>query len=95
MSDETPLSDADLEALQKELIATVDEMEGLAAKARAIGQRITDELRRRDAAKIREFRPRPAGHAFVRPGQVAADLPAPDACVRCGRPEAGHGDGGE
>jgi hypothetical protein len=61
MTDETPLSDADLEALQKELIATVDEMEGLAAKARAIGQRITDELRRRDAAKIREFRPRPSG----------------------------------
>jgi hypothetical protein len=61
MTDETPLSDADLEALQKELIATVDEMEGLSAKARAIGQRITDELRRRDAAKIREFRPRPSG----------------------------------
>ena len=32
-----------------------------------------------------------AAHSFVRPGQVAADLPAPDACVRCGKPEGEHG----
>jgi hypothetical protein len=31
-----------------------------------------------------------AGHAFVRPGQVAPDLPAPDNCVRCGLTEAAH-----
>lgn len=29
-------------------------------------------------------------HGFVRPGQVAPDRPAPDECVRCGWPEAGH-----
>jgi hypothetical protein len=33
------------------------------------------------------------GHAFVRPGQVAADRPAPDACVECGEPEAVHANG--
>ena len=27
---------------------------------------------------------------FVRPGQVAPDRPAPDACMRCGRPESDH-----
>lgn len=27
---------------------------------------------------------------FVRPGQVAPDRPAPDACMRCGRPEKDH-----
>jgi hypothetical protein len=27
---------------------------------------------------------------FARPGQVAADLPAPDQCMRCGRPEGEH-----
>ena len=27
---------------------------------------------------------------FARPGQVAPDRPAPDACMRCGRPENGH-----
>jgi hypothetical protein len=31
-----------------------------------------------------------AGHAFRRPGQVAPDLPAPDACVICGQPGAVH-----
>jgi hypothetical protein len=31
------------------------------------------------------------GHSFVRPGQVAPDLPPPDACVRCGQPFAAHG----
>jgi hypothetical protein len=36
-----------------------------------------------------------AGHAFVRPGQVAAGLPPPDACVRCGLPEHAHGTGAE
>lgn len=36
-----------------------------------------------------------AAHAFVRPGQVAPDLPAPDACVRCGQPAAGHLPGAE
>ena len=30
------------------------------------------------------------GHGYVRPGQVAPDLPPPDACVRCGQPEAAH-----
>ena len=30
------------------------------------------------------------GHPFVRPGQVAPGLPAPDNCVRCGKPEAAH-----
>jgi hypothetical protein len=34
--------------------------------------------------------PAPAAHSFVRPGQVAADRPAPDACMECGQPEAGH-----
>jgi hypothetical protein len=29
-------------------------------------------------------------HPFVGPGQVAPQLPAPDACVECGRPEAIH-----
>lgn len=29
-------------------------------------------------------------HAFIRPGQVAAERPAPDACMRCGHPEAEH-----
>jgi len=27
---------------------------------------------------------------FVRPGQVAPDRPAPNACMRCGRPESDH-----
>ena len=36
-----------------------------------------------------------SGHPFVRPGQVAPHLPAPDACVRCGQPEAAHGTGAE
>jgi len=36
-----------------------------------------------------------SAHAFVRPGQVAPDLPAPDACVRCGLPAAAHGPGAE
>jgi hypothetical protein len=27
---------------------------------------------------------------FARPGQVSADLPAPDQCMRCGRPEGEH-----
>jgi hypothetical protein len=31
-----------------------------------------------------------ADHAFTRPGQVAPDLPAPDACVRCGLAVAAH-----
>lgn len=31
------------------------------------------------------------GHPFVRPGQVAPDLPPPDNCVGCGLPEAAHG----
>ena len=31
-----------------------------------------------------------SGHRFVRPGQVAPDRPAPDACMECGRAEAGH-----
>jgi hypothetical protein len=30
------------------------------------------------------------GHAFIRPGQVTAGLPAADACMVCGQPEAGH-----
>jgi hypothetical protein len=30
------------------------------------------------------------GHAFVRPGQVAPDLPPPDNCMRCGLPEREH-----
>jgi hypothetical protein len=30
------------------------------------------------------------GHAFVRPGQVAPDRPAPDQCVECGEPLATH-----
>lgn len=32
----------------------------------------------------------PACEPFVRPGQVAPDRPAPDACMRCGRPESDH-----
>lgn len=32
----------------------------------------------------------PITHPFVRPGQVAPDLPAPDNCVQCGKPEAAH-----
>jgi len=36
-----------------------------------------------------------AGHAFVRPGQVAPHLPPPDQCVRCGQPENAHGTGAE
>ncbi len=31
-----------------------------------------------------------SGHAFIKPGQVAPDLPPPDNCVRCGQPEAAH-----
>ena len=31
-----------------------------------------------------------SGHQFTRPGQVAPDLPAPDACMVCGQPEAAH-----
>ena len=31
-----------------------------------------------------------ACESFVRPGQVAPDQPAPDACMRCGRPESDH-----
>ena len=31
-----------------------------------------------------------ACESFVRPGQVAPDRPAPDACMRCGRPESDH-----
>jgi hypothetical protein len=30
------------------------------------------------------------GHRFVRPGRVAPDRPACDACMECGQPEAGH-----
>jgi hypothetical protein len=29
-------------------------------------------------------------HQFTRPGQVAPDRPAPDACMICGQPEAAH-----
>jgi hypothetical protein len=29
-------------------------------------------------------------HRFIRPGQVAPDRPAPDACMQCGQPEAAH-----
>ena len=32
----------------------------------------------------------PADHPFARPGQVAPDRPAPDACMVCGQPEAAH-----
>ncbi len=35
--------------------------------------------------------PAAIGHEFTRPGQVAAHLPAPDACMVCGLPEASHG----
>ncbi len=31
-----------------------------------------------------------ACESFVRPGQVAPNRPAPDACMRCGRPEIDH-----
>jgi hypothetical protein len=31
-----------------------------------------------------------ADHRFVRPGQVAPDRPAPDACMTCGLPEPDH-----
>ena len=31
-----------------------------------------------------------ACESFGRPGQVAPDRPAPDACMRCGRPESHH-----
>jgi hypothetical protein len=34
-----------------------------------------------------------SGHSFVRPGQVAPDRPAPDACMQCAGPEAAHGPG--
>src|SRR5258708_10124585 len=30
-------------------------------------------------------------HPFIRPGQVRAELPAPDQCMKCGQPEAAHG----
>ncbi len=29
-------------------------------------------------------------HEFIRPGQVAPECPAPDACMLCGQPEAAH-----
>jgi hypothetical protein len=31
-----------------------------------------------------------SAHMFIRPGQVAPDLPAPDRCMTCGEPQAGH-----
>jgi len=31
-----------------------------------------------------------ASHPFIRPGQVAPDHPAPDACMQCGEPFAEH-----
>lgn len=31
-----------------------------------------------------------ASHQFIRPGQVAPDRPAPDACMQCGEPFAEH-----
>jgi hypothetical protein len=31
-----------------------------------------------------------ASHPFIRPGQVAPDRPAPDACMQCGEPFAEH-----
>jgi hypothetical protein len=34
-------------------------------------------------------------HAFTRPGQVAPDRPARDACMVCGQPEAAHAGEGE
>ena len=34
--------------------------------------------------------PQPTDHRFIRPGQVAPDRPAPDHCMRCGRPETEH-----
>lgn len=41
-------------------------------------------------AAIRDGLPSTAAHPFIRPGQVAPDLPAPDNCMACGQPEAGH-----
>jgi hypothetical protein len=32
-------------------------------------------------------------HPFIRPGQVAPHLPAPDHCAVCGQPEAAHNGG--
>jgi hypothetical protein len=34
--------------------------------------------------------PQPTDHRFIRTGQVAPNRPAPDHCMRCGRPEAEH-----
>lgn len=34
--------------------------------------------------------PQPSDHPFVRPGQVAPDRPAPDACMVRAQPEAAH-----
>lgn len=34
--------------------------------------------------------PTTPAHPFIRPGQVAADLPAPDHCMQCGQAEATH-----
>ena len=31
-----------------------------------------------------------SNHQFTRPGQVRADLPAPDRCMQCGEPLAVH-----
>jgi hypothetical protein len=34
--------------------------------------------------------PQPADHRFIRARQVAPDRPAPEHCMRCGRPETEH-----
>jgi hypothetical protein len=36
----------------------------------------------------------PQPHQFVRPGQVAPHLPAPDHCMMCGKSDAEHQAGG-
>jgi hypothetical protein len=89
------MTDEELAALKERHAALLVEITRLEGEMIVVNGQIVAEEDRRARGNVRDFRPRPAGHAFVRPGQVSADLPAPDACVRCGRPEAGHGDGGE
>ncbi|MCW2898853.1 MAG: hypothetical protein JWO67_1118 [Streptosporangiaceae bacterium] len=59
------------------------------AHARRIAKAFTD------AADIQEAALATADHAFTRPGQVAPDRPARDACMVCGQPEAAHAGEGD
>lgn len=88
-----PAEGADLEHIQaaRTAIETIDTM---LADLHEVRSRLVTENRAdedvRNARIDAMLDARRGSHPFVRPGQVAADLPAPDACVSCGQPGAAH-----